>query len=252
MAEAITKFSEEVIKSLQYYVYRLVDPRSNKTFYIGKGKGDRIFQHVENAKKTKDEDDSLKIKTINDIQDSKKNVIQVIHRWGLCETTAFELEAALIDAYEDLTNIAPGRRSDVSPLPVEQIQELLGIKETAKFEHNVLIIKITQDSITKQNNNIYEAVRKAWKISPKNANKANYVLAVCNGVIKEAFTLTGKWHESTNEPGRYEFEGKSAPDEIQCLYKNKLIPQEYRTQSAANPIRYSWNVNSKSSKGGKK
>ena len=29
-----------------YYVYRLIDPRTYQTFYVGKGKGDRVFQHV--------------------------------------------------------------------------------------------------------------------------------------------------------------------------------------------------------------
>ena len=32
----------------RYYVYRLVDPRNYKTFHVGKGCGDRMFQHVDN------------------------------------------------------------------------------------------------------------------------------------------------------------------------------------------------------------
>ena len=33
----INKFSKEVSDKLQYYVYRLVDPRTGLTFYVGKG-----------------------------------------------------------------------------------------------------------------------------------------------------------------------------------------------------------------------
>ncbi len=33
----------------EYYVYRLVDPNTGHTFYVGKGKGDRVFQHVKEA-----------------------------------------------------------------------------------------------------------------------------------------------------------------------------------------------------------
>ena len=32
-----------------YYVYALVDPRNQKVFYIGKGKGDRVSNHIDEA-----------------------------------------------------------------------------------------------------------------------------------------------------------------------------------------------------------
>ena len=38
------EFKTSVIEALQYYVYCLVDPRSNKIFYIGKGHDNRIFK----------------------------------------------------------------------------------------------------------------------------------------------------------------------------------------------------------------
>lgn len=39
-------FSEAATETLQHYVYRLVDPRNGETFYVGRGQGDRVFQHV--------------------------------------------------------------------------------------------------------------------------------------------------------------------------------------------------------------
>ena len=44
-------FSPEVCEKLGYYVYRLIDPRNGQTFYVGKGKGNRVFAHVECALK---------------------------------------------------------------------------------------------------------------------------------------------------------------------------------------------------------
>jgi hypothetical protein len=43
-------FPEEVARQLRTYVYRLIDPRNGETFYIGKGKGNRVFSHI-NAEK---------------------------------------------------------------------------------------------------------------------------------------------------------------------------------------------------------
>ncbi len=42
----IDSFPPEVIKKLHYYVYRLIDPRNGETFYIGKGKDNRVFAHA--------------------------------------------------------------------------------------------------------------------------------------------------------------------------------------------------------------
>lgn len=34
-----------------YYVYKLIDPRTNKPFYVGKGKNNRMYDHVKNVKR---------------------------------------------------------------------------------------------------------------------------------------------------------------------------------------------------------
>ena len=56
-------FTKEVIDQLQYYVYRLIDPRTGQTFYVGKGKGNRVFAHV---------NDALKILTVNLLSMTRK------------------------------------------------------------------------------------------------------------------------------------------------------------------------------------
>ncbi len=35
---------------MQYYVYQLIDPQTEEIFYIGKGSGQRMYQHVKDAK----------------------------------------------------------------------------------------------------------------------------------------------------------------------------------------------------------
>ena len=48
------KLPNSVINKLKYYVYLYSDPETNEIFYIGKGKGNRVFSHLtENKNKYK-------------------------------------------------------------------------------------------------------------------------------------------------------------------------------------------------------
>ena len=43
------QFSAIVEEKLEWYVYALIDPRDGRLFYIGKGKGNRVFAHAHEA-----------------------------------------------------------------------------------------------------------------------------------------------------------------------------------------------------------
>lgn len=74
-------FTADVIKQLQYYVYRLIDPRTGQTFYIGKGKGNRVFAHINDA--LKDYDGESYEEKEEDETSAKINQIREIRRAGL-------------------------------------------------------------------------------------------------------------------------------------------------------------------------
>lgn len=39
-------FDEKTKENLKYYVYLLIDPVSEEPFYVGKGKDNRVFAHI--------------------------------------------------------------------------------------------------------------------------------------------------------------------------------------------------------------
>jgi hypothetical protein len=47
MKSKLQAFPPGVASKLKTYVYRLIDPRNGETFYVGRGQGDRVFQHIQ-------------------------------------------------------------------------------------------------------------------------------------------------------------------------------------------------------------
>lgn len=98
----IKEFPPGVIEHLGWYVYRLIDPRYGNTFYVGKGKDNRVFAHMRGEVAAADDDELLsnKLRQLREIRMAGLEVIHIIHRHGLPdEKTAYEVEAALIDAW---------------------------------------------------------------------------------------------------------------------------------------------------------
>jgi len=238
----LQSFPPGVAEKLKTYVYRLIDPRNGETFYVGKGKGDRVFAHIKARIELEDPGD--KLKRIHEIRAAGFEVAHVIHRHGLDDKTAFEVEAALIDAYPGLTNSVIGAGStDQGVMHALEIVQRYHAKP-AVFEHRAILINVNQSAAE---TSLYEATRYAWKVTPKRAARAQIVVACRRGMIIEVF-VAEKWLPATPRnfpgreaiPGRYGFFGVEAPDDIRLQYINKRVPDEYRKQGAANPIRYTY------------
>lgn len=237
----LQSFPPEVASRLKTYVYRLIDPRNGETFYVGKGKGDRVFAHI--RAKIDSSDPGDKLQRIQDIRAAGFEVAHVIHRHGLDDQTAYEVEAALIDAYPGLTNVAGGAGSDFGAMHAQEIVNRYQA-DPADFQHRAILININRSALDIP---IYEVTRYAWKISPHKAARAEIVVAVRYGLIVAVFTAE-KWLPATSAnfpghapvPGRHGFIGSEAPDAVWKRYVGKRIPDEYRKQGAANPIKYTY------------
>jgi hypothetical protein len=237
-------FPAEVARKLKTYVYRLIDPRNGETFYIGKGQGNRVFSHIRAEQNLEGDDLDNKVKRIREIRLAGFEVAHVIHRHGMDDKTAFEVESALIDAYPGLTNIVGGTGgNDYGAMHAQEIISRY-CAEPAVFQHKVLLISVNRSATEKS---LYEATRYAWKIKKSTAEQAEVVLATRQGEIVGAF-IAHRWLEATAEnfpgrdlaPGRFGFEGEVAPEDIKKLYVGKRVPDEYRKPGAANPIKYTW------------
>ena len=219
-------FTPEVIEQLQYYVYRLIDPRTGQTFYVGKGKGNRIYAHINDALKSfdgqsyesNDEDEiSEKIKQIREIKAAGLEVIHVIQT--------------------GLTNIQGGYSSDRGVNSAEVLQRVLSCEEFKdQPDLKYCIIKIN-DHVLNERGSVYETVRKHWKVNLSRVKKIPYVLACHNGIVAEVYEIE-KWYRSDEMPKRCEFIGKVADDGIRQLFINKRLPKRYCKKGMASPVLY--------------
>lgn len=242
----VESFHPEVAARLKTYVYRLIDPRNGETFYVGKGRENRVFAHVRGEQGLEGDELDNRLRRIREIQLAGLQVGHVIHRHGMDDATAFEVEAALMDAYPGLTNIAGGHGGgDVGAAHAQEIIQRYGA-EPAVFRHKALLINVNRSAV--EATSLYEATRYAWKINRRKAAQAEVILATLQGLIVDAF-VADEWLEATPEnfperadaaPGRLGFKGRAAPAELRSFYVGKRVPDEYRKRGAANPIKYTW------------
>lgn len=239
---------DDISKRLLSYVYSLIDPRDGSTFYVGKGKGGRVLDHVRNALKTTEDEDAhdLKVKKIREITDQGSSVTHFIHRHGLTETEAELVEAVLIDTYPDLTNKQGGHGS--KQFGPQTFDDLVTLYRAEEFEvrHKILLISIAHSIMSHPD--IYENVRAAWRIDVKRAERdGELILAHVRGIVKGVYIADGGWVEAKKDvfpnldsdvEGRWGFIGTKAAPEVWEQYVGKRVPTGVRQRGAASPIRY--------------
>lgn len=241
----MNKFPESVIEKLGVYVYRLIDPRNGETFYIGKGIGNRVFAHLQGAIDSGEDATSEKLERIREINSTGLEVLHIIHRHGMDHDTAYAVEAALIEAYPGLTNLAGGHgNQDFGVMHATEIIHMYEAQDADLTLHKIIMINVNDA----EQRSLYNSTRMAWRMSKEKAEQADYVLAVSKGLIRGVFRPK-KWMDATTEnfpslsaslPKRIGFIGEEAPSEICAMYLRKKVPDEYRKRGAANPIKYSY------------
>lgn len=229
-----TSFSSAVIEKLEYYVYLLVHPVTNTVFYVGKGAGNRIFQHLDEAIHSPDVYDKLEI--IRDIHASGQQVRCVIHRHGLTDKEAREVEASLIDfiGLEHLTNRIMGYETDDrGQMSIQEITERYDAPQAIITEKVILINIRKRFYRGMSQDELYESTRKSWKATPLRHNP-QFAFAIYNGIIRQVYEID-RWYPSYEGQKRWMFDGRIA------LHKQEYIGQsvvKYLTLGAQNPVKY--------------
>ena len=231
----IKEFSNAVCERIGYYVYILKDPRNDSIFYVGKGKGNRLFQHVQCA--LENATDSDKYNLIREIHKDGKEVEHFILRHGLEEKLSLEIESTIIDllGIENLTNSVKGHDTWERGLKtVDEVFQHYDAK-VVTFDEPCIIININRlytRGISAQK--LYDSTRASWIVGTKR-DRAKFAIASYRGLVREVYEIE-KWQPNGD---RWEFIGKIAEDEIRDKYLNQSL-ENYIKKGGQNPIRYTF------------
>ena len=260
----LDKISEKSLLSLgEFYVYALIDPRSNAIFYIGKGTKNRVFEH-EKESLTSPDSEKLKLQIISEIHAAGLEVKKIIINSKLTEAQAFAAEASLINAFNyvndiKLTNIFSGHHSS-GALTVEEFEQIYGAIELTEqdIKHHIMVIKINQLYQREMDEKIhYNSFRGIWRASKERVKTVEYVFGVYNSLIVAVFKPS-RWYVCKDAPDKLPrkdivltprlenrlffedegFEKGLAMDDNEQFYLEKSIARLKVNQSAQNPITY--------------
>ncbi len=231
----IKEFSNAVCERIGYYVYILKDPRNDTIFYVGKGKGNRLFQHVQCALENATDNDKYNL--IREIHKDGKEVEHFILRHGLEEKLSLEIESTIIDllGIENLANSVKGHDTWERGLKtVDEVFQHYDAKAVI-FDEPCIIININRlytRGISAQK--LYDSTRASWIVGTKR-DRAKFAIASYRGLVREVYEIE-KWQPNGD---RWEFIGKIAKDEIRDKYLNQSL-ENYIKKGGQNPIRYTF------------
>lgn len=224
-------FSALARERLGWYVYLLRDSRNGQVFYIGKGQGDRAFQHQAAAIASTDHPElqSAKAARINEITAAGGRVLVEVLRHGInAEAQAYEVESAAID----LTNaLAPGallnvvlghHHSERGLMTTDEIEALYAAPPAPPLQVPVILVSLNR--LWRRDATDLELEQMTafwWNTRGPRRDQARYVFGVHNGVVRTIYRPMNwrprsrddsGWEEDLGKPARWGFDASPAPE----------------------------------------
>jgi hypothetical protein len=253
-------FTPDVAARLRTYVYLLVDPRTGRPFFVGRGKNDQCFRHLLAARLVSGSDigaaggpdgpDPKNAQVVDRIRAIEATGSQVridILRHGLTPAEAKLAEGVARDAL-GLAGGGPGQRA-----PASEITARLARKAKFQRGHQVVLLRTGTTGSLGANRvgaDVAEHLREGWRIGrrwiqPESPRSPHWAVLVADELVEAVFRIDG-WVPTAASGGqaggegvvRYAFRGERDP-ELEQRYRGRSV-RAYLAPGSPSPVTYVW------------
>lgn len=235
-------FPPGVGAKLGSYVYLLVDPRTGRPFFVGRGRGDRCHRHVQAARATPSSDDmATKYPVLDRIRESEaggRPVRVEILRHGLTPAEAELVEASVADAL----GLGHETRLGGQRGPAVDVGAALAKRAKIKRTHQVVLLRVGSHGAPAD----YDTARHGWRIGRRwidtgSIRSPRWALLVTGDLVEAVFRIEG-WEPTLAATAggveRFSFRGTPDP-ELDARYAGRSVAG-YRGTGTPTAVTYVW------------
>ena len=241
-ASAPASFPPGVAAKLGTYVYLLVDARTGRPFFVGRGRGHRCHRHVEAARAAADHGaPSSKYPLLDRIREAESGGrpvrIEILRR-GLTPAEADLVEATVADAL----GLGYETRLGSQRSPSHVVGAALAKRAKIRQDHGIVLLRVGPHGSATD----YASARHGWRIGKRWVDAASgrspTWAAVVAGDLVDAVYRIDAWVPSPSAAGavsdRFSFVGTPDP-ELDARYAGRSV-RAYLGTGTPSAITYVW------------
>lgn len=235
-------FPPGVGAKLGAYVYLLVDPRSGRPFFVGRGRGDRCHRHIQAARDGSPFDAGpSKYQLLDRIREAEADGRPVrveILRHGLTPDEAALVEVSVADAL----GLGHPTRLGTQRRPAVEVGAALAKRAKFKRDHQVVLLRVGPHGAATD----YASVRHGWRIGRRWIDTASersprWAVVVAGDLVDAVYRIDA-WEPSPPSPGasseRFSFAGAPDPG-LDDRYARRSV-RDYLGPGAPSAVTYVW------------